>query len=85
LYHSRTGEIHVSTFDTGGQGIGHDGLQITLGIPDTDRPQWRGFAFNSAGQAVNASGFNTPDGTPPAMRADYYAEVEDALSRAGLI
>jgi hypothetical protein len=72
-------------FDTTGQGIGHDGLQMTLGIPDADRLHWRGFIFNSAGQAMNVSGFNLPDGTPPLMRADYYAQVEDALRRAGLI
>ncbi len=85
LYNPGTGEIRVSTFDTGGQGIGHEGLQMTLGIPDADRPQWRGFVFNSAGQAMNLSGFNIPDGTPPRMRADHYAQVGDALRRAGLI
>jgi hypothetical protein len=84
LYNPCTGEIHVGTFDTTGQRLGHDGLQMTLGIPDADRPQWRGFVFTSAGQAINMSGFNAPDGTPPRMRADYYAQVEDALRRAGL-
>jgi hypothetical protein len=58
---------------------------MTFGIPDADRPQWRGFVFTSAGQAMNISGFNVPDGIPPRMRADYYAEVEDALRRSGLI
>jgi hypothetical protein len=64
--------------------MGHDGLQLTFGIPDADRPQWRGFVFSSAGRATNQSGFNIPDGTAPRMRADYYVQVEDALRRAGL-
>jgi hypothetical protein len=85
LYNPGTGEIHVGTFETAGRRMGHDGLQRTFGIPDTDRPQWRGFVFSSAGQATNLSGFNIPDGTAPRMRADYYAQVEDALRRAGLI
>jgi hypothetical protein len=85
LYNPWTGEIHVGTFDTTGQRIGHDGLQMALGIPDSDRPRWRGFVFSSGGQAINNSGFNVPDGTPPRMRADYFAAVEDALRRAGLI
>jgi hypothetical protein len=58
---------------------------MTLGIPDSDRSQWRGFVFSSGGQAINTSGFNVPDGTAPRMRADYFAEVEAALRRAGLI
>jgi hypothetical protein len=85
LYNPWTGEIHVGTFDTTGQSIGHDGLQMILGIPDSDRPQWRGFVFSSGGQAINNSGFNVPDGTAPRMRADFFAEVEAALQRAGLI
>ncbi len=39
LYNPFTGEIHVGTFDTTGQSMGHDGLQMTLGFPDADRPQ----------------------------------------------
>lgn len=85
LYNPFTGEIHVGTFDTTGRRIGHDGLQMTLGIPDSDQPQWRGFIFSSGGQAINNSGFNVPDGTPPRMRVDCFAEVEAALRRAGLI
>jgi hypothetical protein len=85
LYNPRTGELHVGTFDTTGQRIGHDGLQITLGIPDSDRPHWRGFIFSSGGQVINNSGFNAPDGTPPRMRTDSFAEVEAALRRAGLV
>lgn len=85
LYNPSTGEIHVGTFDTTGQRTGHDGLQQSLGIPDADRRGWRGFIFTSRGQAVNNSGFNVPDGTPPRMRADYFAEVLDALRRAGLL
>jgi hypothetical protein len=85
LYNPSTGEIHVGTFDTTGQRIGHDGLQRTLGIPDSDRHQWRGFIFSSAGQAINNSGFNLPDGNAPRMRADYFAEVAAALRRSGLI
>ena len=85
LYNPFMGEIHVGTFDTTGQRAGHDGLQSSLGIPDADRRQWRGFIFTSRGQVVNNSGFNVPDGTPPRMHADYFAEVYDALRRAGLI
>jgi hypothetical protein len=85
LYNPSTGEIHVGTFDTTGQGMGHDGLQIAFRIPDADRPQWRGFVFTSSSQIMNLSGFNVPDGTFPRMRADYFAQVEDALRRAGLI
>jgi hypothetical protein len=85
LYNPGTGEIHVGTFDTSGLRIGHDGLQLTLGFPDSDRPQWRGFIFNSTGQAINSSGFNEPDGAPPRMRPDSFAEVEAALRCAGLI
>src|SRR5262245_49041090 len=85
LYNVQSGEIHVGTFDTTGQRIGHDRLRLTLGFPDADRPQWRGFVFSSSGQAFNRSGFNVPDGSPPRMRADYFAQVEDALKRAGLI
>jgi hypothetical protein len=84
LYNPFTGEIHVGTFDTTAQSMGHDGLQMTLGFPDSDRPQWRGFIFSSAGQAINNSGFNAPDGALPRMRADYFAEVEAALRRARL-
>lgn len=65
LYNPATGEMHVGTFDTTGQRIGHDGLQMTLGIPDVDRPHCRGFVFTAGGQAINQSGFNLPDGTPP--------------------
>jgi hypothetical protein len=85
LYNPFTGEIHISTFDTGGQQIGHDGLQATLGISDADPPRWRGFVFISTGQAQNASGFDIPDGTSPRMRADYYTQVENALRQAGLL
>jgi len=85
LYNPATGDIHVGTFDTTGCRLGHDGLQMAFAIADADRPQWRGFVFTSAGQAMNLSGFNRPDGTAPAMRADYYAQVEDALRKAGLI
>jgi hypothetical protein len=85
LYNPSTGEIHVGTFDTTGQRMGHDGLQQSLGIPDSDRPRWRGFVFSSGGQVINNSGFNVPDGTPPRMRADAFAEVQAALRRAGLI
>jgi hypothetical protein len=80
-----TGEIHVRTFDTSGLRIGRDGLQLTLGFPDSDRPRWRGFIFNSTGQAINSSGFNVPDDAPPRMRPDSFALVEAALQRAGLI
>lgn len=45
--------------------MGHDGLQATLRLPDADRARWRGFVFSSGGQAINQSGFNIPDGTPP--------------------
>jgi hypothetical protein len=85
IYNPYTGEIRIGTFDTTGQRIGHDGLQMTLEFPDRDRPQWRGFVFSSGGQVINQSGFNIPDGTPPRMRADYFAEVQDALKREGLI
>jgi hypothetical protein len=85
LYNPSTGEIHVGTFDTTGQSIGHDGLQMTLGFPDADRPQWRGFVFSSGGQSINQSGVNIPDGAPPRMRAGFFAQVQDALSRAGLV
>jgi len=85
LYNPFTGEIHVGTFDTTGQSIGHDGLQISLRIPDADRPQWRGFVFSSDGQTFNQSGLNIPDGSAPRMRADFFAQVENALRRAGLI
>lgn len=85
LYNIQTGEVRVGTFDTSGQGIGHDGLQLTLGFPDADRPLWRGFVFSSDGRALNLSGFNGTDGTPPRMRADYFAAVEGALRQAGLI
>lgn len=85
LYNPTTGEIHVGTFDTTGRQIGHDGLQMALRIPDVDRLHWRGFVFTSTGRTFNQSGFNIPDGTPPRMRADFYAQVEDALRRAGLI
>jgi hypothetical protein len=85
LYNPSTGEIHVGTFDTTGHSIGHDGLQSTLQISDAERPRWRGFVFSSGGQAINQSGFNTPDGAPPRIRADYFAQVEDALRRARLI
>jgi len=85
LYNPTTGEIHVGSFDTTGQGIGHDGLQLTLGFSDLDRSQWRGFIIVSDGQAINNSGFNIFDGTPPRMASAFYAEIEDALRRAGLI
>src|SRR5580700_9942571 len=85
LYNPSSGEIHVGTFDTTGQRIGHDGLQMTVGIPDSDRHQWRGFIFSSGGQAINNSGFNAPDGTSPRMRADSFAEVRVALQRVGLV
>jgi len=85
LCNPNTGEIHVGTFDTTGQRIGHDGLQMTLGIPDADRPQWRGFIFSSGGQAINNSGFNVADGAAPRMRADSFAAVEAALRHGGLI
>ncbi len=80
-----TGEIHVGSFDTTGQGIGHDGLQLTLGIPDADLPQWRGFAISSSKQALNGSYFHQIDGTPPKMHPAYWAAVVDALQRAGLL
>lgn len=85
LYNPSTGEIHIGTFDTTGLGIGHDGLQMTLGIPDVDRSQWRGFIFSSNGQAINNSGFNVVDGSAPRMLPVYFAQVEDALQRGGLI
>jgi hypothetical protein len=85
LYNPSTGEIHVGTFDTTGQRMGHDGLQRTLGVPTADRPDWRGFLFTSNGQCVNSSGFNLPDGTPPRMQGDSFAQVQDSLRRAGLI
>ena len=75
LYNPSTGEMHVGTFNTAGQRMGHDGLQLTLAIDDADRPQWRGFIFLSSGQAMNLSGFNILDGTGHAMRLDYFAQV----------
>jgi hypothetical protein len=83
LYNPSTGEIHVSSYDASGQ-MGHDGLQQMLGIPDAARPNWRGFLLTSGGQAVNTSSFNNPDGGLQ-MRQDFFAEVLDALRRAGLI
>ncbi|MBY0232800.1 MAG: hypothetical protein K2W96_26255 [Gemmataceae bacterium] len=84
LYNPSAGEIHIGTFDTTGQRIGHDGLQVSLGIPDEDRPDWRGFVFTSGKQVVNSSGFNVVDGSPPRMRPASFAQVEAALRRAGL-
>jgi hypothetical protein len=83
LYNPSTGEIHVGSYDTT-ESIGHDGLQNALGIPDADRPKWRGFIVSSGGQVVNNSAFNNPDGGVR-MLPDYFAQVEDALRRAGLI
>jgi hypothetical protein len=83
LFNPSTGEIHVGSFDTTG-GTGHDGLQNTLGIPDADRPHWRGFVISSGGQAINSSAFNNPDGGLRMLLASF-AQVEDALRRAGLI
>jgi hypothetical protein len=83
LFTPGTGEIHVGSFDATGR-TGHDGLQHTLGIPDADRPNWRGFVVSSGGQAINNSAFNSPDGGVRMLPA-YFAEVEDALRRAGLI
>jgi hypothetical protein len=83
LYNPDTGEIHVGSYDTTG-GTGHDGLQSALGIPDADRPNWRGFIVSSGGQAINNSAFNGPDGGTRMLPATF-AEVEDALRRAGLI
>lgn len=85
IYNPYTGEIRIGTFDTTGLRIGHDGLQMTVGFPDSERPQWRGFVFSSGGQVINQSGFNIPDGTPPRMRAVYFAEVQTALKQEGLI
>ena len=83
LFNPTTGEIHVGSFDMTG-GIGHDGLQIVLGILDADRPNWRGFVVTSGGQAINHSAFNNPDGGVR-MLAPSFAKVEDALRQAGLI
>jgi hypothetical protein len=82
-FNPSTGEIHVGSYDTTGR-IGHDGLQNALGIPDTDRPNWRGFVISSGGQAINNSAFNNPDGGVRMLPASF-AQVEDALRRAGLI
>jgi hypothetical protein len=85
LINIRTGEIHVGSFDTQAQGIGHDGLQMTLGFPDAERPLWRGFGISSTKQPLNGSYFNHIDGTPPKMHPAYWAAVVDALQRAGLL
>jgi hypothetical protein len=85
LYNPFRGAIHVGTYDTTGQQMGHDGLQMTVGIPDVERLQWRGFVFTSSGQLINVSGFNIPDGAAPRMRADYLVQVDDALRRASLL
>ena len=83
LYNPSTGEIHVGSYDTTGS-IGHDGLQNVLGIPDADRPRWRGFIVSSDGQVINNSAFNNPEGGVQMLPA-HFADVEAALRRAGLI
>jgi hypothetical protein len=44
MYRPSTGEIHIASYDETGR-TGHDGLQHFLGIPDAERPEWRGFIF----------------------------------------
>jgi hypothetical protein len=83
LFNPSTGAIHVGSFDMTGR-IGHDGLQNMLGIPDADRPHWRGFVVSSGGLAINNSAFNNPDGGVRMLPASF-AQVEEALRQAGLI
>jgi hypothetical protein len=73
MYRPSTSEIHIGSYDATGR-IGHDGLQAFLGVPDSERPEWRGFIVSSTGLAINNSGLNSPDGGVR-MRADYFAQV----------
>jgi hypothetical protein len=84
LYNAGTGEIHIGTYDATGQ-CGHDGLQALLGIADGERSMWRGFIFRLGGPAINNSGFNIQDGSPPRMAEVYFDQVEAALRNAGLL
>lgn len=83
LYNPTTGEIHVGSFDQTGQS-GHDGLQRNLGIPDSDRANWRGFIVSSTGHVINNSAFNNTDGGVQMLAVDF-TEVQSALKDAGLI
>ena len=82
LYNPSTGEMHVGSYDTIGDGQGHQGLADALGI--TNNGEWRGFMIFSRGQFLPTSHFNVVDGSSRMKQADEEV-VRREFERTGLL